>query len=634
MRASLTNLSMAFLCVLLACGGDDTATVRVDIRTDWVPIAEFSEIEVSVDDGGSETYDATFDDDFLGGVRVASLEGVAFGERAVRARMLGPDGRRLAQRLVTVNVTGATTVTLVFTRACESVECPAGDQPSATECLGGRCVEPECTPETPEACGEAQCEADADCPRAPVGCARSICAAGTCFVGSDFSACGPTEYCNPNEGCTARPTGSDLGTTTPPDMGTTPLVDGGPVDGGPIDQGPAECGEPCDTGDRCEVGVFDCASGSPVCVRDRLREAGSVCRPAAGACDVAEVCDGTTPACPLDAFEATGTACSEGFCDGLGACSDGCTPGASCSTGNPCEIGTVSCGSGSPVCQRSGNAPNGASCAATQNGAWGSCGGFSGACDEGGTRSRTVTSYACQSGACDPSTASETERCSRNTDGGSCGSVSYGSWGTCGGFADGCDTTGTRTRSVTTPICASGSCSSMGSTESGSCTRNTDGTTCGSVTYGGWSACGGFSSTCDETGTRSRSVTTPTCSSGSCGSMGTTETQSCTRSTGGTTCGSTTTGSWGICSGFSDGCDETGTRSRTDRLRRCASGACEDVLDTVNGSCTRSTAGQACPGPAFGCNNYSCSGGRCNAQYQCQFDQTCCDDRCFDGACP
>jgi hypothetical protein len=46
------------------------------------------------------------------------------------------------------------------------------------------------------------------------------------------------------------------------------------------------------------------------------RPAGALCRPATGPCDVAETCDGVSPACPLDAGLADGVAC--------GAPSDGC----------------------------------------------------------------------------------------------------------------------------------------------------------------------------------------------------------------------------------------------------------------------------------------------------------------------
>lgn len=679
MRALFTQfviLALASFSLLLAGCGEDGVELRIDVRTDYVPVAEFSEIEISLDGSEAVIYDAAFEDDFLTGVRVATLEDVKPGEVTVRARILAADGRRLVQRLVSADVSGNSTLTLVITRSCAAVTCPDGD-PQATECVGGRCVSPECSPENPEACGEGGCQSDSDCGDAPVGCARTLCTSGECFVGSDFSACATGEFCHPELGCQPRPVESDLG---------TPSMDGGMSmedasmsmdDGGtgPIDMGPPEeCGMPCDTGNECEVGIYECSTGEPICVRDSLVGAGTTCRPSAGECDVAETCDGESPTCPMDAFEPTGTSCSAGFCDGLGTCSDSCTPGADCSTGNPCETGTIDCSGGTPVCTRSGNAPNGTSCGTTENGPFGSCGGFSSTCDETGTRSRTITRYECASGSCqsmnetdtescsrstggtscgstmttswsscggfsgtcdetggqsrmvttytcasascDANTTMENRSCNRDTDGNGCGSVTYGSWSSCGGYSNSCDETGTRSRDVYTPTCSGGTCSTVTTSQTGSCTRNTDGDGCGTVTYGSWSTCS-FSNTCDETGTQSRDVYTPTCSSGSCGTVTTSESRGCTRDTDGTTCQSTSYGTWGSCGGFSSGCDETGTENRTNTEYTCVSGSCQGSSVMESRSCTRNTDGQACLGMANPCFNYFCNSGTCNAYDAC-----------------
>ena len=45
------------------------------------------------------------------------------------------------------------------------------------------------------------------------------------------------------------------------------------------------------------------------------------------------------------------------------------------------------------------------------------------------------------------------------------------------------------------------------------------------VPAGGWSGCGGFSDTCDTTGEMSRTVFTPVCSGGSCTTATSTETE-------------------------------------------------------------------------------------------------------------
>ena len=96
MRVSFTPsviLALSAVVVLGGCGSDGVE-LRVDVRTDWVPGVEFSEIEISLD-GESETviYDASFEDDFLTGIRVATLEDVKPGLVTVRARILAADGR-------------------------------------------------------------------------------------------------------------------------------------------------------------------------------------------------------------------------------------------------------------------------------------------------------------------------------------------------------------------------------------------------------------------------------------------------------------------------------------------------------------------------------------------------------------
>src|SRR5262249_4352207 len=85
---------------------------------------------------------------------------------------------------------------------------------------------------------------------------------------------------------------------------------------------------------------------------------GAVCRPAAGACDVQEVCDGNNAACPPDAVAANNVVCrpAAGQCDVAEDC-DGvnkaCPPdifqpnGAPCVDGDACT--TDSCQNGACV---------------------------------------------------------------------------------------------------------------------------------------------------------------------------------------------------------------------------------------------------------------------------------------------
>src|SRR5207247_6595512 len=62
---------------------------------------------------------------------------------------------------------------------------------------------------------------------------------------------------------------------------------------------------------RAAAGVCDvaesCTGSSATCPADAKSTA--VCRPAAGPCDAAESCDGVSNACPADGFVAAGTVC-------------------------------------------------------------------------------------------------------------------------------------------------------------------------------------------------------------------------------------------------------------------------------------------------------------------------------------
>jgi hypothetical protein len=68
-----------------------------------------------------------------------------------------------------------------------------------------------------------------------------------------------------------------------------------------------------DTVCRPAAGACDvaesCSGSSPECPADAVSDASVTCRPAAGDCDVAEQCDGVNAACPADAFEPATTVC-------------------------------------------------------------------------------------------------------------------------------------------------------------------------------------------------------------------------------------------------------------------------------------------------------------------------------------
>lgn len=64
---------------------------------------------------------------------------------------------------------------------------------------------------------------------------------------------------------------------------------------------------------RVAAGVCDvaesCSGNAVSCPADKLATAGTTCRAANGLCDVAEACSGSSPSCPADGFKASGTQC-------------------------------------------------------------------------------------------------------------------------------------------------------------------------------------------------------------------------------------------------------------------------------------------------------------------------------------
>src|SRR5439155_75556 len=64
------------------------------------------------------------------------------------------------------------------------------------------------------------------------------------------------------------------------------------------------------TGGACDNDAADHCSGSGNTCVDAFQPATTTCRPAAGQCDVAESCTGSSGACPADAFAPSTTSCT------------------------------------------------------------------------------------------------------------------------------------------------------------------------------------------------------------------------------------------------------------------------------------------------------------------------------------
>lgn len=404
----------------------------------------------------------------------------------------------------------------------------------------------------------------------------------------------------------------------------------------------------------CADGVCCNSACTGSCDRCNLANLGGTCSPAAAsdpgspACGGSVVCNGTLADCPIPcgsgcpantycggmycaakkplgapcgaATECTSSFCADGVCCNTacgGAC-DACSVAAGALVNGTCALLGTSrvcraaanscdveerCTGSSPDCPANAFAMSGASCGQTTYGAWSTCTAAM-ACVTSGTQTRTRTDQACNgTGACAPAAATESQACTRMTDGTSCGTTTYSAWTTCA-YADGCASSGSRTRMRTDAVCGNGTCMAVQTTETDTagCARNTNGTSCGTATTGSWSTCS-YAGQCSESGTRTRPRTDQLCQSGACTPVMTTETDTsgCSRMTSGQSCGTTMTGAWGTCS-YSATCSTNGTRTRQVSTYTCGSSMCNTstTTETDTTTCTRTTSGQQCGTTQYG----------------------------------
>lgn len=406
MSAVDAGRAIALVVTLAGCAAP-SASLFVEVRTDLSPGIELgalrTELYVAVERREPrllESVERPADPgaDYGAGVRAAELLDVPVGTYTVAVTALDRYGEPLLARRSIVVLDTTRVVTFVLTRDCVGVLCPgAADAPSATACVRGRCVAPECAEGVAEACPGALCERNADC-EVRAACAEVRCESGFCFERGRDERCAPGEWCDPASGCAELP-------SCDPEL--------------------CDDGDPC-TEDRCE--------GS-LCVRSTV----------------------------------SGVACDDGvYCNGADTCAEGaCTVHA----GDPCAA--TGCSEEGRTCYECSRDSD---CGTATNGAWSACA-FSSACGESGQRSRSVQRPRCVDHACTIANETQTEACSRSTDGNECGSRTYGPWSACD-YADACDESATRSREVTDRACSNGRCVSSTGTEEEACSRSTTGMVC------------------------------------------------------------------------------------------------------------------------------------------------------------
>jgi hypothetical protein len=363
MKALLCGLSL-----LALAGCSDGVELSIDLKTDYAPGIEFASIDLVVVSAGDEVRDdvvATSRDDFITGRRIAELGDIEAGMVTARVTLRNTDGDVVAERQTLIDLSVDYGLTVVITRSCEALLCPASSDPRTSRaCFGGACVDERCSPERPDLCGSPGCASDAECTTA-VGCAIGRCIDTICLFDGQDDRCATGEYCNSGQGCESPPA---LGDAAVPDTGPS---DTGPRDTGGMDAGDAasdaadagadvidagDVGAPdgcipgiaCALGSPCELGVIDCPDATPICVSAGPAEDGTTCRPSMSRCDQPEVCDGVSLTCPPDVVRPMGVPCrSSGaacdaaeFCDGA---DPACPPDLVEVAGTPCRTSLGSC---------------------------------------------------------------------------------------------------------------------------------------------------------------------------------------------------------------------------------------------------------------------------------------------------
>src|SRR2546422_7362749 len=201
-------------------------------------------------------------------------------------------------------------------------------------------------------CGNSIVDAGEDCDQgASNGTAGSCCSAACRFVPSTTVCRAAANECDLADSCT----GSSA--TCPADAVKA-------------------AGTVCtDDGNACTTDVCNGTAGAPACTHP-AGNAGTVCRAAAGECDLAETCDGSSTACPTDVFKASGTTCTD---DGNACTTDVCN-GASATCTHPagnagalcraaageCDV-AENCTGTSTTCPTDAKQPVGTACTADTN---------------------------------------------------------------------------------------------------------------------------------------------------------------------------------------------------------------------------------------------------------------------------
>ncbi len=246
-----------------------------------------------------------------------------------------------------------------------STTCPAnGFQPPTTQCAGPSCVNAT-TFQPPTLCNGSM----ASCPAAPppTSCAPFTCSGSSCTGGcTDDTDCSAGNYCAAPNCLPKKSNGTAC--TASNECITNQCADGVCCNTNCGGSNPNDC-------QSCATPNAGTCTPLP---------ASTACRASAGTCDIAEVCNGVSTACPGDSFLPASTVCRAGMCSAGSSTVEANCPGTgptcpseqiincapfacngplchtSCTNDNQCLVGNY-CANGSCVPQK----VNGISCGAS-----------------------------------------------------------------------------------------------------------------------------------------------------------------------------------------------------------------------------------------------------------------------------
>ncbi|MCB9635015.1 MAG: hypothetical protein H6721_23060 [Sandaracinus sp.] len=186
------------------------------------------------------------------------------------------------------------------------------------------------------------CDPEETCSGSGPSCPVDVISAGGTVCRAEATICDVSEVCDGN--VRECPTDAFLPFGTACGINPAFVCDGA----GKCEE--TNCGGPCETGRACEIGEIVCDAAGSRCVGRGPRPANTACRAAAGDCDVAESCNGSSLDCPNNAFATATTVCraAAGDCDAA----ENCTGTSATCPADQLRASGTECRAAAGVCDR------------------------------------------------------------------------------------------------------------------------------------------------------------------------------------------------------------------------------------------------------------------------------------------